>query len=48
MAKFTKIRELNKEKNTFKWTPEHDKELKEKIMGARGVVAFNLEKKIEI
>ena len=42
---------MNKEKNTFQWTPEHDEEftnLKEEICGAKGLVAFDLEKNIEI
>ena len=50
-AKCEKIRELNRRKNNFLWTPDHDVEfaaLKEEILGNWCVIPFDLSKRIEI
>ena len=48
-AKCEKIRELNRQKNSFKWTADHDVEfaaLKHEILEAWGVIPFDLSKRI--
>ena len=50
-AKCEKIRELNRQKNKFNWTADHDVKfaaLKHEILEARGVIPFDLSKRIEI
>ena len=50
-VKCEKIRELNRRKNNFLWTPYHDVKfaaLKEEILGNRCVIPFDLSKRIEI
>ena len=50
-SKCSKIRELNKEKAAFNWTPDHEvefQELKAELLSAKGVMAYDPRKNIEI